>query len=183
MLPSGCLRTVVLALLVAAPLTAENPPPAPEGFVWKKLDSIRAAFLMPKGWFFKEENHDGTRAFFISKESIEKGGEFSTGLTINVQKVQDGSASDRAMKALAQLAQVGEVQKLWEAENGVLKLYGARIHVTVDPPAFTEHLLTIGNSQTNTLYLIIFESPDSQWDDAWEKGEVMLKDFLLDDEI
>jgi hypothetical protein len=41
----------------------------------------------------------------------------------------------------------------------------------------------VGNSRTNTLYTIIFESPDLLWNDAWKKGEVMLKDFRLDDEI
>jgi hypothetical protein len=137
---------------------------------------------MPEGWFFKEELHGDTRAFFISKESIEKGGEFETGLTVNVFKLKR-DAPDRAMKTIAQYAQLGDVQKLWEEENGVLKLYGARIHVTKDPPAFTEHLLAIGNSRTNTLYIVLFESPDASWDDAWKKGEVMLGNFLLDDEI
>jgi hypothetical protein len=55
--------------------------------------------------------------------------------------------------------------------------------VTKDPPAFTEHLLAVGNSRTNTLYIVLFESPDASWDDAWKKGEVMLGNFLLDDEI
>ena len=55
--------------------------------------------------------------------------------------------------------------------------------MTVDPPIFIEHVLAIGNSRTNTLYFIQFESPEATWDEAWRKGEVMLKDFLLDDEI
>ena len=45
---------------------------------------------------------------------------------------------------MAQFGQLGEIQKLWEAENGVLQLYGARIHVTKDPTPFTEHVLAIG---------------------------------------
>lgn len=44
------------------------------------------------------------------------------------------------------------------------------------------HVLAIGNSRTNTLYLLMFESPGAGWKAAWSKGETMLKDFLLDDE-
>jgi len=45
------------------------------------------------------------------------------------------------------------------------------------------HWLAFGNSRTNTLYLILFESPESSWNEAWSKGEVILESFLLDDEI
>jgi hypothetical protein len=29
----------------------------------------------------------------------------------------------------------------------------------------------------------MFESPDTTWDEAWKKGEVILGNFRLDDEI
>ena len=177
-------RVLLLAAcaLAAARLRAEDPPAPPEGFRWKQVESVKAAFLMPEGWFFKEEEAEGTHAFFISKERIAKGGEFATGLTVSVVKLKEG-ALERAKTVIAQSAQLGEVQKLWEEENGALQLYGARIHVTKDPPAFTEHLLAIGNTRTNALYIVLFESPDASWDEAWKKGEVMLGNFLLDDEF
>lgn len=169
--------------LAAAPVTAEELPAAPEGYRWKQVESVKAAFLIPEGWFFKEEENKGTHAFFISKESIAKGGDFATGLSVNVVKLKKDPVLERAKTVIAQYAQLGEVQKLWEEENGALQLYGARIHVTRDPPAFTEHLLAIGNTRTNTLYIVLFESPDESWDEAWKKGEVMLGNFLLDDEF
>jgi hypothetical protein len=173
----------VLALLAAASLAAEDLPPAPGGFRWQKIDSIKAAFLVPTGWHFLEEKKGEVRGVFISREDIGIVGEFVTGLTINVEKLKTGSAPDRAAMVIAQLSALGKVQQAWQSEEGALKLYGARIHVTADPPPFTEQVLAIGNSRTNTLYTIIFESPDLLWDDAWKKGEVMLRDFLLDDEI
>ena len=54
--------------------------------------------------------------------------------------------------------------------------------MTKDSSPFTEQVLAIGNSRTDALYLIFFESPDAMWDDAWKTGEVMLKVFFLDDE-
>lgn len=175
--------TTTLLFLVAAGLLGQEPPPAPAGFAWKKIDSVKAAFLVPKGWHFMEETKDGAHAFFISQEDISKGGEFQTGLSVNVQKLKKDPAPDRAHLLIAQLAEGNELQHFWQDEEGVLKLFGARIRVTVDPPIFIEQVLAIGNSQTNTLYFIRFESPEATWDEAWRKGEVMLKDFLLDDEI
>jgi len=169
--------------LAAGRLGAEELPAAPAGFTWKTISAVKASFLMPDGWFFKEEENKGTHAFFISKENIAKGGEFQTGLSVNVIKLQKDPARQRARQYIAENSLLGEVQKLWEAENGALQLYGARIHVTKDPPLFTEHLLAIGNTRTNTLYIVLFESPDESWDEAWKKGEVMLGNFLLDDEF
>ncbi|HEY4231421.1 MAG TPA: hypothetical protein VGO79_14730 [Thermoanaerobaculia bacterium] len=178
-------RILVSALLglAAGRIPAENPPPkAPAGFAWKNVASIKAAFLLPDGWFFKEELRKDVRGIFLSKENIDQKGKFDTGLTINVFKNKK-DAPARARQYIAEQAQVGDVVNLWEAENGALKLYGARLHITRDPPAFTEHVLAIGNSKTDTLYILMFESPDATWDEAWKKGEVILGNFRLDDEI
>lgn len=170
--------------LFAGRALAEDPPPAPDGFAWKRLDSIKASFLAPDGWFFKEEVKDGTRAFFITQENIDKTGEFQTGLSINVQKLKTDPAQERARQFIAGMALTGEVQDTWETEAGVLKGYGRRIRRVEDGyPTLISHWLAIGNSRTNTLYLILFESPESSWNAAWKKGEVILKFFLLDDEV
>jgi hypothetical protein len=172
----------ILVLLVAAPLAGEEPPAAPDGFVWKKIDSVKAAFLLPKGWYFKEEEKDGAYGIFISKENIDTAGEFETGMSVHVQRLKKDPAPDRAALLIMQLSEGNEVQRTWRTEQGVLKLFGARIRVTVDPPTFIEHVLAIGNSRTNTLYFIRFESPEANWNEAWKTGDVMLQDFLLDDE-
>ncbi len=169
-------------LLFATALPAADPPKAPAGFSWKNVASIKAAFLLPDKWFFKEELRKDVRGIFLSKENIDQSGKFDTGLTINVFKNKK-DAPARARQYIAEQAEGGDVVNLWEAENGVLKLYGVRLHVTRDPPAFTEHVLAIGNEKTDTLYILMFESPDATWDEAWKKGEVMLGNFRLDDEI
>jgi hypothetical protein len=174
-----------LSAFIAATAAAQDPPPAPEGFTWKKLDAIKASFLMPKGWHFKAENKGTTLAYFFSEENIDAGGEFETGLTLNVIHLQQDKAQERAIAALAALAQTpgNELQDAWETETGVLKGIGGRIRTTEKGhPPLMMVVLAIGNARTNTLYLFIFESPESRWKQAWEKGEKMLKLFLLDDE-
>lgn len=176
---------LVLALLLATPLAGEDRPPAPEGFAWKSIDSVQAAFLLPKGWHFKEEGKDGARAFFITQEDIDKTGRFETGLTVNVQTLKKDKAPEYAADFIAMAAKQYElIGDPWRTETGVLKGYGCRVRkVEKGFPTLIMHDLAIGNSRTNTLYLIMFESPEPTWNDAWAKGEQILRQFFLDDEI
>lgn len=175
-------RIALLLVLAAAPLAAQDTP-APEGYAWKKLDPINASFLLPAGWHFKAERVDRALAYFLSEEDIDVKGEFETGLTLNVSHVED--ARKRAVATLAMLAHApgNEVQDAWETQTGVLKGMGARIRQTEkgsDPLVMV--VLAIGNSRTDALYLLIFESAEARWKKAWEMGEKMLKLFVLDDE-
>jgi hypothetical protein len=104
------------AWLAAGRLSAADPAPAPAGFAWKNVASIKAAFLVPDGWFFKEELRKDVRGIFISKESIDQSGKFQTGLTINVFPNKKDAPS-RARQFIA-TGDRGDVVNLWEAENG-----------------------------------------------------------------
>ena len=177
------LFTVLSAFLACARLAAQETSPAPEGYSWKKLDEIKASFLLPNGWHFKAERVDQTLAYFLSEEDIEAKGEFETGLTLNVSHAEN--AQKKAAATLAMLAQApgNQVQDAWEMQTGVLKGMGVRIRKTEkgsDPLIMV--VLAISNSKTNALYLLIFESPEARWKKAWEKGEKMMKLFVLDDE-
>jgi hypothetical protein len=175
---------LVAGLLLSGFAPVDGPPPAPEGFTWKRVESVKASFLMPTGWHFKEEGKGDTRAFFISQEDIDKAGQFETGLTVNVLSLQRDPAQRRAMQAAADFAGTGQLLDSWDTEAGVLRGFGCRIRrVERGRPPLILHFLAIGNSRTNTLYLILFESPEANWGEAWKKGEVMLRDFLLDDEV
>jgi hypothetical protein len=175
---------VALMTLAAMPLVAEEPPPAPEGFAWKKMDSVKASFLVPKGWYFKEEVHEGTRAFFITQEDIDAKGVFETGLTINVMKLEKTPAQVYAAAFIGRLAEEYAPRgAAWQTESGVLKGFGCRVRkAEKGSPPLIMHDMAIGNSRTNTLYLLFFESPEASWERAWSKGEQILKLFLLDDE-
>ena len=43
--------------------------------------------------------------------------------------------------------------------------------------------LTVANPKTNTLYLFVFESPESEWEDAWKTGKQIMDMLAIDDEI
>ena len=174
----------LLLLALSARLPGEDVPPAPEGFSWKRVESVKASFLMPDGWHFKQEEQQGTRAFFITLEDIDKAGRFETGLSVNVQKFKRDKAPERAAQFILGMMQGHEVLNQWAKEAGVMKIFGCRVRETEkDHPPLILHVLALGNERTNTLYLVMFESPESSWDAAWAKGRVMVEKFLLDDEV
>ena len=151
---------------------------------------MSGAFLKPVSWHFLAEERNGVQGYFLTKEDIQADKEFLTGLTINVIRDSLGimhlSASDFARAFIGMAAETDdeEVIHSWESSVSTLESFGVRVRNVSDPEApIIMHRLAIGNSATDTLHLITFESPEPEWEEAWEVGEVMLKMFLIDDEI
>ncbi len=80
----------LFASLIVLSTSAIDLPAAPTGFTWQEIPELKAAFLKPSGWFFKREEEKGTLAYFITKEDIDKNGQFQTGLSVNVVSAQKG---------------------------------------------------------------------------------------------
>ena len=75
------------------------------------------------------------------------------------------------------------VEAPWGKEIGPIELYGCRVRSRKPGRApLIVHYLAAGNRQTDTFYLIFFESPEASWTQAWALGERMLEFFALDDE-
>jgi hypothetical protein len=182
--------TSLFALCGAAPAPATRPaagqlPAAPDGFAWQSLPEVRASVLRPTGWHVKTEGDAGTQAYFISKESIESGGKFETGLTINVIRdithrrgIKPSEFARKWREALAGSGQV-DVEKTWEAQADPFQTFAGRYLTKTASPARMQALL-IANDRTGTLYQINFEAPATRWDADWVIGLRMLKQLMLD---
>lgn len=187
MLKSAPILIVVIAGLCSGAFAqSADLPTAPQGFSWKHIDEIKAAFLIPDGWYFKREIQKNTLAYFITQENIDKQGLLETGLTVNVmRRLTAISAHTYARQFIAKLTSENQVLHTWELGTGDLQGYGCQIKIpgSKDRPAIMMHSLAIANIRTNTLYILMFESPENKWPSAWEKGKVIMDMFALDDEI
>jgi hypothetical protein len=176
----------LLSLVSASRAVALDLPDPPAGFSWQRIPEIKAAFLKPDGWYYKAEEQEGTLAFFITAENIDTEGEFQTGLSLNVKTHMNGTdAVAYAREFVSKLGQRNELIRKWETETGLLHGFGCLTRVPGDgkhPPVLM-HSLAFGNSKTNTIYVFFFESPESQWEQAWKIGEKMMQLLILDDEI
>lgn len=178
-------RVVLFALFVAFvahTLHAIELPKAPSGFTWQEVPELKAAFLKPDGWFFKQENSKGTLAYFITKEDLAKNGEFATGLTINVFHFNQDSAVEHGKALIDQMATQHHV-KTWSRAVGPFQEFGCELKDTDASGTIMMHALTVANPKTNTLYLLIFESPVANWDAAWKLGQQIMDTLAIDDEI
>ena len=52
--------SIGVALLVASSVGAAEVPDTPNGFSWKQVPQIKAAFVVPDGWHFLEETKGKT---------------------------------------------------------------------------------------------------------------------------
>lgn len=164
-------------------------PPAPKGYSWRWFESIKAGLLVPQGWFVKEDTKGGTRAFFITKESIEKGGRFRTGFSLNVvqnsPKKTGSPPSEYAKQLINKMVSTTQSSEVRPVGDGTyFKGYGGFFRSR--PPKeeiVVQYMLVLGNDKTGTLYICAFESPEREWNTAWKLGSAIMDNLALETEF
>ena len=176
--------TLALCLVLSSTVTvATELPPAPDGFTWQEVPELKAALLKPQGWFFKREEQKDTLAYFITKENIDQSGEFKTGLSVNVfRSLKKSKAVDQAEYMIANLVKKYHVEP-FQRKVGPFYELCCELKDTDATGTVVMRELAVANQKTNTLYLFIFESPESEWSAASKTGEQIMDKLALDDEI
>lgn len=175
------LLTLVLMISVRIVVAVDVPQPPP-GFTWQEIPELKAAFLKPNGWFFRREEQKSTLAYFITKENIDKNGQFQTGLTINVFHLKKDPAVEKGKYMIDQISTAKHGEK-WSRDFGPFREFGCLAKDTDSSGTTVANYLAVANPKTNTLYLFIFESPESDWDSAWTTGKQIMDTLAIDDEI
>ena len=105
------------------------------------------------------------------------------GLSANVFR-NDELAPRQVFRMIAE-ASIAHKAEPFTSETGSFVSMGCRYSAPAraDGPPITVHMLAIANKQTNTAYVFIFESPASQWDEAWKRGEVMMENLTLGSDV
>jgi hypothetical protein len=173
----------VFLSLTAALSGAEQPdlPAPPDGFQWKWCDKVGVGLPQPTGWFFKSQSENGTDAFFVTKEDIETEGEFQTGLSLNVISRASRSGIPTASEYALRLASRGIEDKasvldvIPLSDIGHAKTVSYRIKAR---GSVIHHFLIADDG--DRVFIFIYESPQSEWDEAWKIGEQMLTNLPID---
>ena len=171
-----CVSFALISVHDAARAEFPPPPAAPKGYSWRTFSQIHAKFLVPDGWFVKEVSQGGTRAVFITKESIDREGAFKTGLSVNV--LYDPKPSLFAQRTIDGLKT--QSQRFWGIGDIALGALKGRAGFFKFPAAGYDALinetLIFGNDTTGTCYLIVFESPAAEWAPAPMVGGMLTLD-------
>lgn len=171
---------IVLCLLIASSAAAIELPKAPEGFGWHQVPAIRAAFLVPKGWHFREQPDGDTLAFFITQDAFTPPEKFEVGVSISVFR-NDPGAPDRIKHTLEKLASAHAVELRGGSSGGPFATLACQFESPREgkEPVRT-HVMGIANAKTNTVYLVFFESPASRWTAVWPTGKTILGKLALE---
>lgn len=164
-------------------------PEAPKGYSWKTCGNMQASFLLPDGWFFKEEEKDGTQAAFITKESPDKVKIYKTGFLVNVIKncfeKTGKTPSVYAKQWIDEMAAKMESSNLGEVgDDTYFKGYNGYFRSTSpEGEKIVQFALGLGNDKTGTLYLCVFESPEAEWKSTWPIGTTIVDNLALETEF
>ena len=178
---------ILVTLTCAHSARAAEPttlPAAPEGYSWEKCVEINGALLRPAGWHFLHEQSGDTEAYFVTKESIEGGKHFETGMTVNVVKdvaKKTGVKPSSYARAFLKEAQSKmPAEKTWEEEKEGLKVLHALVSEKEGEDPLRLHYMLVANDKTGTLHILFFESPKRLWEKNGPVGEELLKQARLD---
>lgn len=158
-------------------------PTPPEGYEWVACEKMTAQFLKPEGWYFLEESNEDSTACFITKEQITDATPyFTTGVSVNA--VQDASnqlplSPQQFVSALLDEISVAFDQATPQTtlEPAGSPLYGKAS--TMRTEESTVYYLNYWNKETDTVYLISFESPTDEWEEAWSEATPILQTLGL----
>lgn len=156
----------------------------PRGYSWRECDGLIIKFLIPDGWFFKEESNQDTKACFVTKQSIDTNGYYITGLTANaVPNILQKTAfkpTDYAQQFLQKISlkyKTGDMKQTIDKPN--IKGFTRTVYSEASYGPITQQFLVVGNDNTDTVYIIWFEGPTSSWDSDWSFGKVIMDNISL----
>ena len=165
-------------------------PKPPSGYSWHKMDDIMAIFLKPDGWHTNTKNAEDGITHVISKEPASTNKDFETGLTVigskGVLNTADTSINKFALGVAQGIEKSGD-NTLIGIQNKTNEAFSSFIIQFENHPEGKKpiriHQIISGNKKTGSVYMVLFEAPKDEWDEAWKVGEVILKSYVMDDEF
>ncbi len=161
-------------------------PDAPSGYKWNDMPEIKGACLSPTNWYFKSFTQKDGLVYTASPEKDESGQGFDVGLSINVIKdVKTKSkvtAEEYAIHYIINYVPSEDFISFKQSETfGKFKISSAELIRKKDDMRI--YMKTFANTETDTLYVITFGAPVSEWESYLPVKEQVLNPILIDDEI
>jgi hypothetical protein len=177
---------VVLLFSFAFALNAgDSLPSTPSGYSWQRLPSGKSALLKPDGWYFKQGWKGQADAVVLAREDIDKTGAYKTGLTLSCMRQipkRTGQLPSAYAQSLVEAAAANHklLERSKSAQGPFRSVRFRFVETSASKESTTVCYLLVANDKTGSLFLIIFESPTAEWNQAWKKGEIILKKMRLD---
>lgn len=141
---------------------------------------------VPAGWFVRVDEGSGTKAVFVTKEDISVQKHYTTGLSVDaIKEVPQRTSRKPSEYALALITQVSKMHEHGEIEQSTVgPLRNAASFFRSKAPdgqMVVQYTVASGNDQTGTVFVVTFESPETEWQEAWKIGKALLQTLSLDE--
>ena len=165
----------------------------PDGFIEKTIPEVGLSIGMPDNWFYYYEEQDNTSGVFVTKESIEEYGRFSTGLSANFISAIDEPEvfvnnfidsiliADTTKDLFSQ-----DNRYLGDSEDILFRACYISAEIEIDPkdpnPSKDKTIIymAIADPDHHSVYIVFFEAPSSEWKDAWLNYGVYMTQSIID---
>jgi hypothetical protein len=169
-------------------------PQAPKGYSWEYGEQSQLRFLRPQGWHLKAVEQDGALAYFITREPIPPDAkmgslQFETGISINVFRgVSSAKGMATSAYALAYVQIIAQSAKhetldTWQSQCGSFVTYGIQFCSQSDIGPLRQQHVMIANDRQDTLYFVIFETPQRYWDRDWPMAFEVFENLRFHEEL
>jgi hypothetical protein len=92
------------------------------------------------------------------------------------------SASQYAQQFIRTATGEREPLKSWSSTHGPFKAHGHLIRDDSGGSPVIVQNLVIANDHTGTVYVVLYEAPEAEWEKAWKIGEPILKELIILDD-
>jgi hypothetical protein len=161
-------------------------PPPPAGFDWTTSDVLQARLIVPYGWHYYEEHDNGSSTVYISPLPAKTYSHTKFAVNIVPRMQTGGLPVNDWCKAFLMVCLEGQTPLFkTQDESSALPWYCLE---KIDPPndwrpARRIRIHGVVNPATDTLYLVQFESPADEWDEAWKIGGVFYNELNLNKRV
>jgi hypothetical protein len=182
------IASAIFFLLFSSSDSVRSHPPAPSGYSWQALKDVRAEGLKPDGWCFSRRREGESLVFRITEKAPKKRC-FLTGLTVNVIKdvgieTKVNAPVYAAYYVYDYMAKSLQVRDKWSRTEEPFVSYGCEVTRkirAIDPDMeFRVRVMAVANTRTDTLYVMIFGTPEESWDKTKETGKTLLENMIFD---
>lgn len=183
-------------------MSLEQKPALPDNFTWQDLQETKASIPIPTPWFYLRRREADTLAFFLTKEAVVNEGIYVTGLSVNIIRqirYRTGRPAVDLARGLMETLPVIPLSKILDQKDNPLVIYrryfaqptpikiaiprfgGGFIEKVMEPTTF--YVQTVANQQTDTAWIVQFETPSRLWEQDKQTARIMIENAVLDREI
>lgn len=160
---------------------------SPDGFNWQTLKDINTAILMPVDWHFFQDSAEGETVFYFSQENVEDGETLQTGLSFfamkNFSETRGLDSKEYFRAFVDQFTKSFDTISTSSDTSEVVWNFDVKSrHITDDKVSHIVLTRIALNSKTDTMYLLTFESLESNGEKTDEISKIMLESIKWDEE-